>query len=287
MEFLAQKEIQERREDLRAFLAELMATKLLVGKRNAAQWRFFRACFERLIGSTADSEFDSISKIRAAQLKFEVEDKLRWFFLRPGKQLKYTPALVHKSYLSVYGLSPNDRYPELAGYCLLIRDIAGYSAPVFPIEETDLGSYLERVVAECIDAEFRAYAALPAINQEELDQRFCPHGPAMKEIITLLHRHKLRGWVINNPLNPSTKRLLRIKIHHIGYEECAVHTTEYWYLRWWDNYKQKWGYPYRETNTQVYILRKHEGTWKVYQNLRPAPRTSAPHRQSSPSRLKR
>ena len=186
MEFLTPKEIQEQREDLCAFLAELMATKLLVGKPNAAQWRFFRACFERLIGSAAESEFDSISKVRATQLKFEVEDKLRWYFLRPGKQLKYAPALVHKSYLGVYGLSPNDRYPDLADYCLLIRNITEYSAPVFPIEAGDLKSYLERVVTECIDAEFRAYAALPAINQEELDQRFCPHSPAMKEIITLL-----------------------------------------------------------------------------------------------------
>lgn len=282
MEYLTLEEIQEQREDLRAFLAELMANKLLVSKANAAQWRFFRSCFEQLIGSAAGSEFDSISKVRAAQLKFEVEDKLRRFFLRPGKQMKYAPALVHKSYLGVYGLSPNECYPELACYCLLIRNITGDSVPTLSTEVANLKSYLERVVTECIDAEFRAYADLPEINQEELAQWFCPQSPAMKEIMTLLQRHKLRGRVINNPLNPSTKRLLRIKIHRIGREECIVHTTEYWYLRWWDIYKQTWDYPYRETNTQVYILRKHEGAWKVYENLRPSPRTSAPHRHTRP-----
>ncbi|MGA2092695.1 MAG: hypothetical protein ABSH16_04720 [Sedimentisphaerales bacterium] len=285
MEYMSLEEIQEQCEDLRAFLAELMATKLLVSKPNAAQWRFFRSCFEQLIGSAAESEFDSISKVRAAQLKFEVEDRLRWFFLRPGKQIKYAPALVHKSHLGVYGLSPNDCYPELAGYCLLIRNVAGDSVPTLPTEAANLKSYLERVVTECIDAEFRAYAAIPEINQEELAQWFCPQSPAMKEIMTLLQRHKLRGRVINNPLNPSTKRLLRIKIHRIGREECVVHTTEYWYLRWWDNYQQTWDYPYRETNTQVYILRKHEGAWKVYENLRPSPRTSAPNRHTRTVKL--
>jgi len=282
MEYLELKEIQELREDLRAFLDELMATKLLVSKPNTAQWRFLRACFEHLIGSAAGSEFDSISSVRAAQLKFEVEDRLRWFFLRPGKQMKYAPALVHKSHLGVYGISSDDCYPELAGYCLLIRNVVGDSVPSLTTEAANLKSYLERVVTECIDAEFRVYAALPEINQEELVQWFCPQSPAMKEIMTLLQRHKLRGRVINNPLNPSTKRLLRIKIHRIGREECIVHTTEYWYLRWWDIYKQKWDYPYRETNTQVYVLRKHEGSWKVYENLRPYPRTSAPYRNAHP-----
>jgi hypothetical protein len=279
VEYLALEEIKEQRENLCAFLAELMAIKLLVGKPNAAQWRFFRSCFEQLIGSAAESEFDSISKVRAAQLKFEVEDKLRWFFLRPGKQMKYAPALVHKSHLGVYGLLPNDCYPELAGYCLLIRNVSG---DLVPTEAANLKSYLERVVTESIDAEFRAYVAIPEINEEELAQWFYPQSPAMKEIMTLIRRHKLRGRVINNPLNPSTKRLLRIKVHRIGRKECVVHTTEYWYLRWWDIYKQTWDYPYRETNTQVYILKMHEGAWKVYENLRPSPRTSAAHRRARP-----
>ncbi|MCX6565069.1 MAG: hypothetical protein NTW38_01365 [Candidatus Aminicenantes bacterium] len=287
MEYLSLKEIHKFNDDLQTFFAELLTTNTLVNRPNAAQWRFFRSCFARLQGSSpTDPEFDSISKARAAQLKFEIENKLRWFYLCPGKPMKYAPVLIHRSKLDLYGVAQDENYPNLAGYCLLIRDIAGDSELFSAANAVNLKSYLERVVAESIDAEFRAYAALPNIIQEELVKWFYPQSPAMKEIMILLQRHKARGRVINNPLNPSTKRLLRIKIHRIGREECVVHTTEYWYLRWWDIHQQAWDYPYRETNNQTYILKKHDGAWKVFQNLRPSPRTSAPLRQLNPPKHK-
>jgi hypothetical protein len=279
VEFLDPNEIGEQSNELREYFYELMATKLLVGKPKATQWRFFRACFEQLLGSTIEADFVSIPKTRAAQLKFEVENKLRWYFLQPGRLLKYAPILVHQSKLGPYGLSSGGSYPALAGYCLLIRRINGGASSAHSEEPAMLKHYLERIVTECIDAEFRAYAALPEVNTDDLKTWFCPDSPAIKEITTLLGRHRQRGWVINNPLNPSTKRLLRIKVHRVGRDECQVHTTEYWYLRWWDNNQRTWTYPYRETNSQIYILRMNEGSWKVYENLRPSPRTSAPFRK--------
>jgi len=45
---------------------------------------------------------------------------------------------------------------------------------------------------------------------------------------------------------------------------------EYWYLRWWNPKEESHVYPYRETNHQMYVLKK-DYEWKVYINLRPLP----------------
>lgn len=62
-------------------------------------------------------------------------------------------------------------------------------------------------------------------------------------------------------------------------KEIFVSTTEYWYLRWWDTKKNSYAFPYRETSRQQYVLRKDNGIWKVYETIRPSPRTSIPHRR--------
>jgi hypothetical protein len=117
------------------------------------------------------------------------------------------------------------------------------------------------------------------IDYELLNTWFCQNGPAKKEIMHVLTRHKERGWILTNPMNPSTKRVLMLKVKKIDIREIFVSTTEYWYLRWWDNKKNCYAFPYRETNRQQYVLRKHEGIWKVYETIRPAPRTSIPNRR--------
>lgn len=100
----------------------------------------------------------------------------------------------------------------------------------------------------------------------------------MKEILNVLMRHKKKGWIISNPLNPSTRRLLSIKVKKITSNEVFVNTMEYWYLRWWGQKEESYVYPYRETNRQTYILKKDDDGWKVYINLRPSPKVSIPNR---------
>jgi len=143
----------------------------------------------------------------------------------------------------------------------------------------DHKNYIERIIAEAVDAEFQAYQRLPDVNPNLLYPWFYPESPAIKEILNLLHRHHQRGWVISNYMNPSTKRLMKIKVKTIALDEAVVSTMEYWYLRWWDLNKISYVYPYRETNRQLYILKKESDRWKVFENQRPAPRTSVPHRR--------
>ena len=84
---------------------------------------------------------------------------------------------------------------------------------------------------------------------------------------------------MSNPANPSTKRLLAIDVKEIRGNEAVVRTTEYWYLRWWSTVEQRYRYPYRETNRQTYLLVNTPDGWLVDENIRPAPRSSAPYRQ--------
>ncbi|MEW6508211.1 MAG: hypothetical protein AB1432_10745 [Bacteroidota bacterium] len=70
-----------------------------------------------------------------------------------------------------------------------------------------------------------------------------------------------------------------LNLKKIDIREIFVSTTEYWYLRWRDTKKNSYAFPYRETNRQMYVLRKDNGIWKVYETIRPAPRTSIPNRR--------
>jgi hypothetical protein len=280
MEYLSHNEIVARHNHIEDALELLLRSPSLVGKPNARQWAFLRASLQRIFEPSELSEFDHLSAVQAAQFKFEVEDKLRRFYLRPGEQVDYVFRLLHASAISSYLPDAVGAYPSLAGYCLLVRDI-GHDRLV-PTTD-DLGAlslFLERVVSDANDAEFRAYARLPEIDQEDLCKCFFTGSPAKREVMNVLTRHRKKGWVISNSLNPSTKRLMDVRVKKIERDEAVVATTEYWYLRWWNTNEGAYVYSYRETNRQTYVLRKDGDAWKVFENLRAMPRTSVPYRWS-------
>jgi hypothetical protein len=278
VEYLSPDRVSGRSERCMAELEAILAVKALAGKPKSRQWRFFRDAVGRLLSGNGSSEFDDLSRVHAAQFKFEVEDKLRRFYLRPGRPPEFVFPLVHESELSAYGIEETGSYPRLAGYCVLVRDLGAERVGVSTPATEDVEPYLESVVSACVDAEFAAYAALPEIRLDEVARWFCGGSPAYREIANLVTRHSQRGWVISNPLNPSTKRLLTVKVKQVAKGEAVVATTEYWYLRWWGSKEKSYVYPYRETNHQLYVLHREQDGWRVYENLRPPPRSSAPSR---------
>lgn len=284
MEYLQLDDIRDRAEEIRVTLDSLLAARVMVVRRGALQWVFLRDCLERLLTGDNLSTFDGLLPIRVAQYKFEIEDRLRRYYLHPGKQVDYVFRVVHASKLNLYGL--DETYPSLAGYCLLVRNLTVDRAMGEAVDAENTKLYLERVVAEANDAEFRAYAALPEIRAEELVRWFCTGSPAYNEIRNILERHNKKKWVISNQFNPSTKRIQQIKVKKIGPDEAMVDTMEYWYLRWWDELEGSYVYSYRESNRQMYVLRRDGDEWKVYENLRGQPRTSTPYRWNRRQRLK-
>jgi hypothetical protein len=86
------------------------------------------------------------------------------------------------------------------------------------------------------------------MHQAEIGGKACLHyGAPDLSVQYSIGVIQKRGWVLSNPLNPSTKRLLSIKVKKI-------------------------------TGRQIYIVKKETEGWKIFQNLRPSPRSSIPHR---------
>lgn len=276
MEYLPHADILSRKESIAQSLERLLANRVFAGRPQSRQWLFLRACLDRLFSSGTIPEFDTMPPTRAAQLKFEVEARLKRFYQRPGQADDYAFALIHKKRAVELGLG--DSYPHVAGYCLVAREFPPGAPPLPPGISKELEEYLERFIVEAMQAEFTAFATLPAIRPETLAPYFWGDGPAMREILGALHGCGRRGWVLSNPVNPSTHRLMSVRFKEQQGEELLFVTEEYWYLKWWDTRLERYAYVYRETNRQTYVLRGQGDAWKIYQNIRPLPRTSMPLR---------
>jgi hypothetical protein len=271
MEYLGLDSIRARQEDIRRALDEVFATRAVVGRPKARQWAFFRAVVESLLGVEPPEWVVHLPTTRAAQYKFEVEDRLRRHALRVGPRPEIVFRLAHRREL--HGLGLPARYPGAGDYVAIVRRLEGPGIGAGPV-----GPYLERVVAEATSAEFRAYQSLPEYEPQALDDWFVPESPAWRQVFHVLERHRERGWVLTNPMNPSTQRLMSVKVSAVGVDEAIVNTTEYWYLRWWDSVEGSYTYPYRETNRQRYVLVREPERWRVVENQRPPPRSSSPNR---------
>ncbi len=87
MGYLSLQEVQSRSAEIAVALDALIKTKAVANKPNAKQWRFLRDCVHCVLSPGSESEFLELSPVRAAQLKFEVEDRLKRYYLRPGKKI--------------------------------------------------------------------------------------------------------------------------------------------------------------------------------------------------------
>ncbi len=287
VEFLDAISALEFADELQAALEEMLANRAVVGRPRSHQWRFLRDLLHRLLDGAQMTPFSELSPQTAAQYKFEIETRLKRHYLRPGGPVKWVFKLCHHRDLPRIGMADPDQYPRLAGYCLLVRrNDPTASTPTDPDPwgaknwRHSTREHLEKLIQEAVDAEFTAYTSLPKIDAKALSASFHPRSPAMTEILNVLHRHAERGWVINNSLNPSTKRLISAHVVELTADKALVRTREYWYLRWWDSNADRYTYPYRETNMQMYVVKLIADKWKVFSNERPPPRSSTPHRRS-------
>ena len=268
MEYLSLKTIRSLKDNIKHEMESLISNKALITKPHSLQWLFFNDCLNKLFNPRFNSEFIKLPSVRTAQFKFEVEDKLRRFYLRPGRDIKFVFKIIHKKELKTIYFDEPKKYPDVGGYSILIRDTSKEINAIYSLTESDIKDYIERVVAEAIEMEFQAYLTLPEIiEDEELNKCYCQSCPAKREIMHVILRHKERGWVITNWMNPSTYRVISMKVKKIDKNEIFVFTLEYWYLRWWNTRNNSYTYPYRETLKQQYILRKNIGSGKFMNSL--------------------
>jgi hypothetical protein len=128
----------------------------------------------------------------------------------------------------------------------------------------DVREVLGNVVRGAADAELESYKALPDIELAQIDKYFTLRGSARARIVHLLHRHQERGWVINNPRNPSTCDVIDTEVKWVKDGRAEVASREYWYLRWFDIHLGKYEYVLNEEIKPTYILvREPDGSWRV------------------------
>jgi hypothetical protein len=124
---------------------------------------------------------------------------------------------------------------------------------------------------------------VPEVRLASLEAMFVPDGPAYRRIRNVVEQSALKRWTIRYPeYNPSTMRVLRVRVGEMTEMEATVFTEEYWYLRWWSVDEARYVYIYNEINHQRYVLTRIGGQWLIDANVYPPPRTTP-----APSRPKR
>ena len=133
MEFLTLEQLRECVVEIRAAFNALMENQTLAVRKDARQWRFFRSCLERTLAAlpgtwSADRvHWPSVTGAalaaipgrwpmhppqQLAQFKFEVEDKLRRFYLRHSGPIDFVFSLVHRRDAVRDRLIVDPRYPQ-------------------------------------------------------------------------------------------------------------------------------------------------------------------------------
>lgn len=278
--FLSQLESVERADAIREEFERLLATPQVAPRPRARQWVFLRWCLDTLLGGTTAEPPFSPAQVR--QYKFEVQQRLRRYYLAPGRPVRFQFMLMDTRLAFRDGVIDHT-YPTTGGYALLVADVReDMLRPSVRVSR----EVLQRVVRDAIDAEFRVYRRLPTVDLTPLEGLFLRGGPAYKRIAHLARKHRDRKWTIQRPPdNPSTQWTMRIEVVSVSPPTAVVRTKEYWYLRWWSmkvsKYEQK--SIYQRTSHQRYLLRFVEGTWLVEHNDYPPALMAAVRRRSEES----
>jgi hypothetical protein len=276
--FLTKSEVDRDRVEIDEEFRSVIKHPWFSGRKNARQWAFLRHCFAVLTGEMM-GDFPCTEK-QAVQYKYEINDRLQRYYLAFGKPVMFVFRLMSEK---KDGLSKNeDRdYPSCNGYRLMVsynRDSPD------TIHERRL--LLEKAIADAGDVEFDAYRRLPDIEASRLENVFDKTGKRFMEILNLLRKHKSRGWTLGNDMNPSTRRLIDVKIKEISETSAEARTSEYWLLMWWSSREGRYVHTYKEENKQTYLFSWKNDRWLVTENRWEKPKTSTPRRNIRAGRNK-
>jgi hypothetical protein len=274
-EYLSQEQLKSISRSVRKEFETLFASPMLVRRPRSRQWTFFKRLFSALCGEKVGGF--TASRTHLAQYKFEIESGLRRFYEMAGsRQVPYIFAIRHRGEALTHGLI-DEEYPRVNDYVLLVADTSR-GAELPPKKATR--ELIERVIDDAVRAELAVYRACPRIDLVPLDGLFLRGGEKFRYIENIARQHHLKGWTISEPpANPSTGRLIRVRVVSIGREKAVVRAVEYWYLRWWSTKEQKYvDHPWKETSRCLYWLVLRDGRWLVEADHLPRPRAQAPRR---------
>ena len=129
--------------------------------------------------------------------------------------------------------------------------------------ETEENKILE-TIKQANKTQFEAYQKLPEVYTQELKKYYTSNGNGYKVIEDILKRSVVLNRSISLPDgNPSYYNIHSTKILSKKENEAIVETKEHWYLRWYNMEDSVYVKKYDVTNTQIYILHKLDGVWKI------------------------
>lgn len=263
-------EVRAHSDEVRAAFEKLLASPRLSARRASQQWRFLRECFEHLLDPNVEEVH--VEARKAAQYKFEIEKRLARYYQSAGPTLVFVFLLMDRGTAVREDLIDED-YPSNSGYALLVSQARPGAEP--PPGKRELQEYFVRLIEEAARAEFAAYAAVPEVRLASLEGVFVPDGPAYRRIRNVVEQSALKGWTLRHPeYNPSTMRVLSVRVGGVTDAEATVFTEEYWYLRWWSMPESRYAHIYNETNQQRYVLTRAGGRWLIDANIYPPPRAT-------------
>lgn len=269
--YLSLCEVGARADEVRAAFEKLLASPRLSARRASQQWRFLRGCFERLLDPTVEEMH--VEARKAAQYKFEIEKRLARYYQAAGPALVFVFLLMDRAVAVREDLIDED-YPSSSGYALLVSH--AHLRAALSADKRELQEYFVRLIEDAARAEFAAYAAVPEVRLASLDGVFVPNGPAYRRIRNVVEQNALKGWTIRHPeYNPSTMRVLSVRVGEVTDTQATMFTEEYWYLRWWSMPESRYAYIYNETNHQRYVLTRVGARWLIDANIYPPPRATA------------
>ncbi len=270
-EYLSLPEVRAQKDEIRAALDDLLARPRVALRPNSRQWVFLRQSLERLL--TGGEVPCAFTRQQATQYKFEVDECLRRFYLRAGRPAAFVFRLMDRR-RAIALMLVDDTYPRLLDYVLLVATARPEVMRAVPRDQ--LRDYLPRVVDQAARAEFAVYQKLPAVDLSPLQGCFVLDGPAYRRIWNVAEQHRQRGWVIAEPVyNPSTMRVMKVRVLEVSENHAFLRSQEYWYLRWWSLREQTYVQVYQETNYQRYGLVREGDKWLVALNEYPQPRSIA------------
>lgn len=182
-----------------------------------------------------------------------------------GKRVRVLPILYRDCDIPIF--LEGKLYADFRNRRMYHRSLGRFIESLLP---DGVATVILDTVRNAARAEFEAYARLPKVSISRLSRWFTK-GSAHRRIVHLLRRHAKRGWVINNPGNPSTLEVLDARIKTLGVVRAVVETEEYCYLRWYERKSDTYKVIYNEKNTQTYTVLKTPVGWRVDVNAYPPP----------------
>jgi len=274
-EYFTIDEVRQHARELGTAFIDLLSRPRVAARPKSRQWQFLRQCLDQLLGGKVVT--GDLSRRQATQYKFEVEERLRQFYLSPGKPVPFVFRLMDQQE-ALRLMLVDEVYPSFLGYVLLISAARPELVPT--TQPHELREHLASVVDRAAHAEFEVYKRIPQIDLSPLEGLYVINGPAYRRIENLARQHADKNRVISKPeYNPSTMRVIKVRVLEMSRTRATVRTQEYWYLRWWSPKDKDYVRVYQETNYQRYGLVLTDGRWLVETNEYPQPRSASPVRK--------